>query len=329
MSTLYQRLEIDKAASQAEIRQAYHRLAMKYHPDRNPGDKAAEESFKTVVSAFEILGDPKARALYDLGRINDQGRPQPREQQAFKADWIWEEARNIFDDDALKWSRAARGEAPPEDHEPPRGSEREAGQRGWQHQAAEQTGADASAGKDPAEAAASQEKQYRLSIDFLEACLGTQKHVRLPNKVEYKITIPAGVKSGQKLRVKGAGENGKPFVVKIAVEPHRFFEREGDDIMLDVPITPYESYFGVELDIPTIHGPGKITVRPEAMDGETVLLPNMGVRRRGEVSGGDQLVTLKIVMPDSWAAEARFAMADWRKRAPYNPRRELMALMGS
>lgn len=324
MSTLYQRLEIDKTASQAEIRQAYHRLAMKYHPDRNPGDKAAEESFKSVVSAFEILGDPKARALYDLGRINEQGRPQPREQQAFKADWIWEEARNIFDDDALKWSRAARGEAPPEGEEPGRsqGAEREHGEAA--------SHSDKAAGeRDEAARTAEREKQYRLAIDFMEACLGTQKHVRLPNKVEYKITIPAGVKSGQKLRVKGAGENGKPFVVKITVEPHRFFEREGDDIMLDVPITPYESYFGVELDIPTIHGPSKITVRPEAMDGETVLLPNMGVRRKGEVSGGDQLVTLKIVMPDSWAAEARFAMTDWRKRAPYNPRRELMALMGS
>lgn len=318
MSNLYRRLQVEKTASQAEIRQAYHKLALKYHPDRNRGNKAAEEMFKAVVAAFEILGDPKARALYDLGRINDQGRPQPRRAQEFREAWIWEEARNIFDDDVLKWSAAAQGDT------------RASGayESGAYEQAASQGesgGEDQGNGSEEDQA----EKQYRLALDFMEACLGTQKHVRLPNKAEFKITIPAGVNAGQKLRVKGLGENGKPFVVKITIEPHRFFEREGDDILLEVPITPYESYFGAELEIPTLYGAGKITVRPEAKDGETVLMPNKGVRRKGSATAGDQLVTLRIVMPESWAAEARFAMADWRRRAPYNPRRELMSLINN
>lgn len=319
MSNLYRRLQVEKSASQAEIRQAYHKLAMTYHPDRNRGDKAAEEEFKAVVSAFEILGDPKARALYDLGRINDQGRPQPRRKHEFRDAWIWDEARNVFDDDALRWSRASH--ATSDDDETSSKAEGSSSDR-----TSAQTDADNQKGD---EAEEEREKQYRLAIDFMEACHGVQKHVRLPNKTEFKITIPAGVTSTQKLRVKGAGENGKPFMVKISIEPHRFFERDGDDILLEVPITPYESYFGIELDIPTVHGPGKITVNPKARDGEIVLMPNMGVRRSGSASGGDQLVTLRIVMPESWSEETRFAMADWRRRAPYNPRRELMAGLDS
>ena len=315
MSSLYQRLRIETSASQAEIRRAYHQLAMRYHPDRNLGDKQAEEEFKNVVTAFEILGDPKARALYDQGRVDDQGRPQPRRQSASRQDWVWNEERPVWEDGSLRWS------SPP----PPggAGAETKTGDEG--SETAESK--DEQAGSVAGDAKPDEEKQYRLSIDFVAACLGTSKHVRLPNKAEFKINIPAGVNAGQKLRVKGAGENGKPFLVKIDVEEHRLFKRDGDDILLEVPITPYECYYGIELDIPTIHGPGKVSVMPEAQDGETIPMPNMGVRRGGGVGGGDQLVTLRIVMPTSWAAETRFAMADWRRRAPYNPRRDINSLL--
>lgn len=308
MSRLYQRLRIETSASQAEIRRAYHQLAMRYHPDRNLGDKQAEEEFKNIVTAFEILGDPKARALYDQGRVDDQGRPQPRRQSSARDEWEWKPERPVWQDGSLHWTTP-----------PPADAEEATSKSGEQKQGDE--------APRPEAEDVDEEKQYRLSIDFVEACLGTSKHVRLPNKAEFKINIPAGVTSGQKLRVKGAGENGRPFLVKINVEEHKLFTRDGDDILLEVPITPYECYYGIELDIPTIHGPGKINVMPEAKDGETIPMPNMGVRRGAGIGGGDQLVKLRIVMPTSWAAETRFAMADWRRRAPYNPRRDINALL--
>lgn len=299
MSELYKILRIEMTASQPEIRRAYHKLALQYHPDRNLGDKAAEAKFKDVVSAFEILGDPKVRALYDLGRIDHRGKPMPRR----------------------SYERGGATERPVKDttgHE-----YRAKGEKDKSDATKAYFDEDSASGS---KSAYKREKQYRLSIDFVEACLGTTKHVRLPNKTEFKINIPAGVRSDQRLRVKSSSENSEPFVVKVRVEPHSLFVREGEDIYMDVPITPYECFFGIELDVPTIHGPAKVTIPENASDGDEIVMKQMGLRR-GFEGHGNQIICVRVVMPNVWSDEAKAAMANWRKHAPYNPRGKIMRLL--
>lgn len=298
LSELYQILRIDMTASQPEVRRAYHKLALLYHPDRNLGDKEAESKFKDVVAAFEILGDPKIRALYDLGRIDSKGRPISRRAYDRGRDAsVKDTTGHVYTESEKNPSDAAAKAYVDEDSDP------------------EATGS-----------GLRREKQYRMSIDFVEACIGTTKHVRLPNKTEFKINIPAGVKTDQRLRVKSPGENGKPFVVKIRVEPHALFVREGEDIYLEVPVTPYECFFGIELDVPTIYGPAKITVPENSRDGDEIIMKNMGLRR-GFETHGNLIVCVRVVLPNVWSDEAKSAMADWRKHAPYNPRGKIMRLL--
>ena len=312
MAQLYQRLKIDQSASQAQIRQAYHRLALLYHPDRNCGDKEAEDKFKDIVRAFEILGDRQARALYDQGRIDDQGRPCFAKRKAYdKSAWTWSEASTAFQEEFER--RAAQMKSRKEQSVPKK----------EQFGSKEDT---TDVGPDQPPPTPESEKQYRLAISFEEACLGTVKHVRLPNKAQFKINIPAGVETGKRLRVKSAGENGKPFVVKVTVEPHVAFQREEHDIKLELPITPYEAFFGVELDVPTIHGPAKITVPPQSRDLDEVVMEQMGVRPKG-APRGDQIVCLKIALPRQWPQEASAVMATWKQKAPFNPRAKILNLL--
>ncbi len=304
MSELYQILRIDVTASSQEVRRAYHKLALLYHPDRNLGDKVAEAKFKDVVAAFEILGDPKMRASYDMGRIDYRGKPMPRRS--------YERSKE-------------KKESPVKETT---GREYTQKEQGTSSEAAKAYFDEDSVSANSRGSGSSQrrEKQYRLSIDFVEACVGTTKHVRLPNKTEFKINIPAGVKSDQRLRVKSPGENGEPFVVKVRVEPHSLFVREGEDIYLDVPITPYECFFGIELDVPTIYGPAKLTIPSNARDGDELVMKHMGLRR-GFEGHGNQIVCVRVVLPNVWSDEAKSAMSDWRKHAPYNPRGKIMRLL--
>ncbi len=308
MTSLYQRLNIDETASQMDIRRAYHRLALLYHPDRNQGDKAAEDKFKDLVSAFEILGDRQARALYDQGRIDEEGRPRQRPngnkapKKAQNTQWMWSNAAAAFHNEFGNQTNEAASNFIHEDPADIRTT---------------------STGKQDKE---EEIKQYRLSINFVEACTGTVKHVRLPNKTQYKITVPAGVTSGQKLRVKSQTEAMTPFMVKITVEPHVAFERDGVNIHLQVPLTPYEACLGAELDIPTIHGPAKITIPPEAKEGDEITLSHMGIRAKGEAPG-DQITTVTIALPRSWEGSAEAVMKNWQQKAPYNPRGKILNLL--
>lgn len=302
MSELYQKLRIDASASQADVRRAYHKMALLYHPDRNLGDEFAEAEFKNIVSAFEILGDPKTRALYDQGRIDDLGRPCLRRP-------IDRTCETSSSGDDARGSDGFRDSVRASDKETASG--RRAGRAYWD---------------DIGSAGPIREKQYLMTIDFIEACVGTVKHVRLPNKAQFKINIPAGVKTDQRLRVKSPGENGKPFVVKIRVEPHQLFTRDGNDIILDVPITPYECYFGVELDVPTIHGPAKVTIPANTKEGDEVHMDQMGLRAVDKPAG-DQIVCVRVALPNVWPEQVKTAMADWRRKAPYNPRGKIMRLL--
>lgn len=312
LNNLYHRLQVEQSASQAEIRSAYRRLALMFHPDRRPGDKSSQEAFVNIVTAFEILSDPKARALYDSGRIDSQGRPVMARGVDFATKANSPEERS-------KWAKKSE-----ETKSARTESKADIGEGKTTNC---QDKSDNLETKSPdGKKTSKREKQYKLAIDFTEACLGAVKRVRLPEGKELKISIPAGVKHGQRLRVKDRATEGLQFVVKVSVEPHMLFTRNDNDIALEVPLTPYEAYFGAELDIPTIHGGIKLVVPAGSKCGDKVRVSGFGIRPAVSAYG-DLIAHLKITLPTHWPDRLEIIMSEWRTKAPYNPRSRISRLL--
>ncbi|HXG79048.1 MAG TPA: DnaJ C-terminal domain-containing protein [Methyloceanibacter sp.] len=300
---LYSVLGVAKSASAEEITKAYRKLAKKLHPDLNPGDKAAEEKFKKVNAAYSILGDEGKRKRYDAGEIDASGQETPQHRYYREYAGGPEGARyrtsagfediGAFSDlfgDLFGEGRAGR-----------------AGGRGFSMRG--------------------QDAHYRLEVDFLDAVNGTKTRITLPQGGTLDVAIPAGVTDGQVLRLKGKGGpglgEGEPgdALIEIAVKPHPVFKREGDDIVVELPLTFDEAVLGGKVEVPTIGGRVFVTVPPGSNTGQTLRLKGRGIKRAG--GGGDQLVKLSVVMPDRVDDELKNFAEKWRESHRYDPRRKL------
>ena len=236
----YSVLGVKRDASQEEIRTAYRQLAKKLHPDLNPGDKQAEEKFKQVAAAYDILGDAEKRARYDGGEIDASGQERPRERyyRDFHGPGAEEHTYStsggfadfMESEDILKemFGRGGRGG-------------RTLRLRG-------------------------QDVLYRLPVEFLEAVNGATKRITMPDGGTLDVVIPKGTRDGQVLRLRGKGGpgigGGEPgdALVETEVAPHRFFTRKGDDIHVELPVSLPEAVLGAKLDVPTPTGPVRMTV---------------------------------------------------------------------
>jgi DnaJ-class molecular chaperone len=304
---LYSVLGVAKSAKPEDIAKAYRKLAKKLHPDLNPGDKSAEEKFKQITAAYDILGDETKRRRYDLGEIDASGqeRPQQRyyreyaggeEGARYRSTAGYEDLGAFSDLFGDLFGRGGAGAA--------------GGQRG-QHFALR--GGDA---------------QYRLEIDFLEAVNGAKKRITLPDGGTLDVTIPAGVQEGQVLRLKGkggAGVGGGPSgdaMVEIMVRPHPIFTREGDDIHVEVPISFDEAVLGGKVEVPTITGNVNATVPAGSNSGKTLRLKGRGIKGKGG-KHGDELVKLQVVMPERVDDELKAFAESWRAKHAYDLRRKL------
>ena len=299
MQDPYQVLGVAKTASAEEIRKAYRQLAKKLHPDLNPGDKRAEERFKEVSVANDLLSDPEKRRRYDAGEIDASGAekapPQGRyyREYAGGAGHPYENASGYADfaesDDIfaelLRRSREQARRAP---------------------------GADL---------------HFVLNVPFLEAVNGASKTITLPEGGTLEVTIPPGVEDGQILRLRGKGApspgEGPPgdALVQIVVQRHRFFTREGDDILLDLPITVKEAALGAEVRAPTTTGSVFLKVPKRSNTGDVLRLKGKGVKRRD--AAGDELVKLRVMMPTEPEPELEAFLASWSPLPNYDPRKEM------
>jgi DnaJ-class molecular chaperone len=294
-------LGVSKTASAADITKAYRKLAKKLHPDLNPGDKAAEEKFKKITAAYDIVGDEEKRGRYDRGEIDASG--QETQQRYYReyaggAEGARYRSTAGFEDiggfsDLFGDLFGERGGA--------RAGSRRFSMRG-------------------------QDAQYRLEVAFLDAVNGTKTRITLPDGGTLDVTIPPGVTDGQVLRLKGKGGpglgEGEPgdALIEISVAPHAVFKREADDIVVEVPITFDEAVLGGKVEVPTIGGRVSVTVPPGANTGQTLRLKGRGIKRAG--AAGDQLVKLSVVLPERIDEDLkRFAEA-WRERHHYDPRRK-------
>lgn len=293
---LYQVLGVARNASQDEIRKAYRKLAKELHPDLNPGNAGAADRFKEVSAAYEILGDAAKRARYDRGEIDASGAERP--QHTFYREYAdaggartyyttagfedFEDISDLFSD--LFGRRAA-----------------------W---------------------APGRDVHYRLEVDFLDAVNGAKRRVTLPDGQALDLSIPAGTKDGTILRLKGKGatdRGGGPAgdsLVEVSVRPHPVFKRDGDDIVIELPITLDEAVLGGKVEVPTVSGRVTMTVPKGVNTGDVLRLKGKGVKppRR---PAGDQRVVIKIVLPETIDSDLEKFMASWRERHRYDPRVKL------
>jgi DnaJ-class molecular chaperone len=304
----YSILGVARGASAGDITKAYRKLAKKLHPDLNPGDKVAEEKFKTIAAAYGIVGDEEKRGRYDRGEIDASGQEKP--QQRYYREYAGGE-------DGQRYSSTAGFEDIGAfsdlfgDLFGERGGTRGGGGGGGRRFARR-----------------GQDAQYRLDVGFLDAVNGTKTRITLPDGGTLDVTIPAGVSDGQVLRLKGKGSPGvggaEPgdALIEIGVRPHPVFKREGDDIVVDVPITFDEAVLGGKIEVPTIGGRVFATVPPGANTGQTLRLKGRGIKAKGGASG-DQLVKLSVVLPERIDEDLKSFAEKWRESHRYDPRRKL------
>ena len=297
----YKVLGVARDAPDEEIRRVYRRLAKELHPDVNPGNRAsAEERFKKVSAAYEIVGDPVKRRQYDRGEIDANG----------------EQRRG--------YQRAHAG-----------GARAGGGRRGDEYGGFGDVFSDLFGGAgrwrwgegDGQFAARGQDVRYTLEIDFLEAAAGAKKRVTMPDGGALDLSIPEGVSDGQVLRLKGKGSPGArgseagDALVEIKVRQHPQFKRIGDDISLELPITIDEAVLGAKIEVPTVSGRVQLSIPKGTSSGRVFRLKGKGVRNSASNRTGDQLVTVRIVLPDTVDDKLAYFMSEWRQSHRYNPGR--------
>jgi DnaJ-class molecular chaperone len=303
----YQVLGVKKNASQDDIQQAYRKLAKKHHPDLNPGNKQAEEKFKDIGTAYDILGDPEKRARFDRGEIDASGQEQPERrfyreyaegpEATYHTRHGYEDFGDMSDVFADLFGDRARGAR--------------AGAGGY-------SGGQTIRMRGP-------DRHYTLEVGFLEAATGATRRITLPDGQSLDVKIPAGLADGQTLRLRGKGGEGigggpaGDALVTVGVLPHHFFLREGEDILVELPITLDEAVLGAKVEVPTIDGRVALTVPKGASSGQVLRLRGKGVRRADR--RGDQLVTLKIVAPPAVDDELESFFRRWREGHAYDPRK--------
>ena len=290
--SFYDVLGVPKTADADEIKKAYRKLAKDLHPDRNPGNKKAEERFKKVNRAFDALGDPKKRALYDeFGEESLNAGFDPEKVRAYKS---W----------AAQQGRGGGGAGDPFGQgvrlEDLFGNARGGGTTEVGDLFGDLFGR-ASRRRGPQKG---QDLESRVTVDFASAVRGTtvELHPRGGEGVPVTVRIPAGADEGSRVRIAGQGApspNGGPpgdLILDIHVEPHPQFRRDGDDLHLSVPITVAEAYKGAKVKVPTIEGYVSLKVPPKSQSGTVVRLRGKGVAKRGRPEG-DLYVHFEVQIP--------------------------------
>jgi DnaJ-class molecular chaperone len=294
----YQRLNVARGASADEVKKAYRKLAKQYHPDHNAGDKSAEEKFKALNEAFEVLSDPKKRKLYD--EFGDEA-----------AKLGWDEAK------AAQY-RAYRsggngGRSGGFSGGFPGGFSVEGAGADFESILSEMFGQQRRGGRRAAGPRAGGDVQASLEVSLVDAVLGAEKQISL-NGRRLSVKIPAGVETGSKVRLTGQGEPGDrggppgDLFLEITVTEHPLVRREGNDLYLDLPVTAGEAALGAEIKVPVFGGSGTVTLKPGTQSGTKLRLRGKGVPGlRGEPAG-DLFLVVMVKLPEHLDDTARKAI---------------------
>jgi len=331
----YEILGVSRSATPDQIKKAYRSLARKYHPDVKPGDKEAEKKFKEAQHAYDILSEPEKRKTYDQfgPAAFEAGSAGPRGPQwgpgaggptgggPNPTDFI--DFGDLFGGAGPGGAGGGGGAAP--------GGE---GGHGMFDEILSKlrTGRGGGSGRRAAPQRG-QEVQAAIAIPFLTAVQGGEATIELSrggSKSEtLSVKVPAGVKPGAKLRLRGRGEpghGGQPagdLIIEIQVQPHPYFTREDQDLLVEVPITIAEAVMGAKIDVPTLTGPKTVPIPAGTSSGKKLRLKGQGVPAHGKAVTGDLFVVPKIVVPKSVDEESQQLIRQFSERNPLSPRDEL------
>ena len=320
MADLYSTLGVARGASEADIKKAYRKLAKELHPDRNRDNPAATARFSKVTQAYDILTDKDKRAQYDRGEIDEDGNP--RMPFGFGAG-----GRHTGGGGGGPEFRGPNGEP----FEFSGGGEAAdlselfeglfGGLGGRRSGGSGGAGPFSGFGRRSAPPQKGADVGYRLEVPFEDAAALKGQRVTLSSGKTLDIKLPRGVENGAKIRLAGQGQSGPggngDAIVTIAVQPHRFFKREGDHIRLDLPVSIDEAVLGARIRVPTVDGPVMVSVPRGSSSGKVLRLKGKGFTGRNG-QRGDQLVTLMIDAPDD--AELAAFLEGWKSKGKSNPR---------
>ena len=298
----YDILGVKKTSTEDEIKKAYRTLAKKYHPDKNKGNKDAENKFKEISEAYAVLSDKEKRAQYD--RLGSEAFG-PGGQNPFAGFDFSEFMGGAARGRRSGSSRTSR----PVDISDLFGDLFGGGGRGFEPE--QQRGSDVEA---------------EATIDFRDAIHGTMLELRSPDGDTTKVKIPEGVSDGQRLRIRGKGQpgiGGPPgdLHLLVHVRPHPFFERRGDDVHIELPVTIGEAVRGGEIEVPTIHGPVRARIPAGTQGGQTFRLTGKGVKRKS--GSGDHYYKIQIAVPRDLPQDALSAVDKIESNYRENPRAHL------
>ena len=289
---LYDVLGVKRGAAKDDIKKAYRKLTKSLHPDLNPGDTKAEERFKAVSAAYDILGKDKKRGQYDRGEIDESGAekaPQySRQHQGFQGRGGHQDMGDMGD----IFSQMFR--------------DRQSQSR---------------------QSFAGQDQRYNMSVSFIEAALGGKKQVQMADGA-LNVTIPQGIEDGKTIRLKGKGQPGYgggpagDALIQIEVRADPNFSRDGLNINLTLPITIYEAALGGKVEVPTLQGLVGLKVPQGSRTGQTMRLKGRGIEMRSGKKG-DQMVTLSVQMPDTIDDDLAAFLESWKGDHAYDPRQKM------
>ena len=313
----YKILGVSKSASPDEIKKTYRQLARKYHPDLNQGDKQAEQRFKEVNEAQEVLSDPEKRAKYDqYGQYWQQAAAGTPPGAGMGADFSQYAGFDDFINELLgRFGEMSGGMG--------------TGSRTYSYRTGSPGGFGgfesafgSGFGNMPVA-----DSEAAITLTFSQAFHGSQQHLQL-NGETIKVRIPPGAKPGSRIRLKGKGQPNPysqqrgDLYLKVSLQPHPVFKLEGNNITCEVPITPVEAVLGTEIKVPTPEGSVTMKVPPVVNSGQSLRLKNKGWKS-AKGDRGDQIVKLKIVIPKNLTAQEREYYEKLRQASNFNPRRSL------
>jgi len=315
----YKLLGVNKNASQDEIKKAFRKLARKYHPDANLNNPEAEEKFKEIGEAYEVLGDPQKRSRYDqlganwkqysrtgAGRPGGGGRTYTYDfgGRGFSFDDLGSGFSDFFE---MFFGRGADKRF-----------------SGFGPGFSSQSGGGTRTGMQKG-----QDMQSELSITLREAYTGTQRSLKLQKEGKTRtvnVKIPKGIKDGGKIRLAGEGAGGPAggpagdFYLIVSVNGHSFFTRKADDLYCEVPVTIKEAFYGSKIDVPTFDGKIMVKVPPKTQGGKTLRLKGKGMPKLRNSSSGDLYAKIRLVLPEKLSGEQKKHFEEFAESLNENPR---------
>lgn len=322
----YSVLGVSKSASAADIKSAYRKLAKKLHPDANKSDPKAASRFSELNAAYEIVGDDDKRKAFDRGEIDAEGKPRfhgfegagPRGGAGGPFGGGQEGAFETF-----TWG--------------PEGMQRSSGRGGrggFEDVLRDMFGGAARARRGGGGGFEFEEEEYApppgrdvtatTTITLEEAAKGTTRRVQLPTGKELEVKVPAGLTDGQQIRLKGQGlamPGGKAgdVLITVSIAPHHLFQRDGNDLRIELPVTLYEAVLGAKVRVPTLGGPVELSIPANTSSGRTFRLKGKGFPAKS--GAGDLMATVRIVLPEGSDQALDELMTSWRELKPYDPRK--------